>query len=63
MLRPGAVDAWAYQHHLAMDFIQPGKPMQNGFGESFNGKFRDGCLDRHWFTSLDDAIAVIAARA
>lgn len=55
-----AVDAWAYQHHITMDFIQPGKPMQNGFIESFNGKFRDECLDRHWFSSLDDAIAVIA---
>jgi putative transposase len=55
-----AVDAWAYRHHITMDFIQPGKPMQNGFIESFNGKFRDECLDRHWFMSLDDAIAVIA---
>jgi putative transposase len=55
-----AVDAWAYQHHVIMDFIQPGKPMQNGFIESFNGKFRDESLDRHWFTSLDDATATIA---
>lgn len=55
-----AVDAWAYQRKITMDFIQPGKPMQNGFIESFNGKFRDECLDRHWFTSLDDAIATIA---
>ncbi len=53
------VDAWAYEHKVTMDFIQPGKPMQNGFIESFNGKFRDECLDRHWFTSLDDAITTI----
>jgi putative transposase len=56
-----AVDAWAYQHGVILDFIQPGKPMQNGFIESFNGRFRDECLDRHWFTSLDDAMATIAA--
>lgn len=54
------VDALAYQRKIIMDFIQPGKPMQNGFIESFNGKFRDECQDRHWFTSLDDAIATIA---
>ena len=56
-----AIDAWAYQHGVVMDFIQPGKPMQNGFIESFNGRFRDECLDRHWFTSLDDAVSTIAA--
>jgi len=54
-----AVDAWAYQQKVVMDFIQPGKPMQNGFIESFNGKFRDECLDRHWFTSFEDATATI----
>ena len=56
-----AVDAWAYHRHITMDFIQPGKPAQNGFIESFNGKFRDECLNRHWFTSLDDAVTTIAA--
>jgi putative transposase len=54
-----AVDAWAYQRKIVMDFIQPGKPTQNAFIESFNGKFRDECLDRHWFTTLDDAAATI----
>jgi putative transposase len=56
-----AVDAWAYQKNIVMDFIDPGKPTQNAFIESFNGKFRDECLDRHWFTSLDDAVATITA--
>ena len=56
-----AVDAWAYQRTITMDFIDPGKPTQNAFIESFNGKFRDECLDRHWFTSLDDAVATISA--
>lgn len=54
-----AVDAWAYQRKIIMDFIQPGKPTQNAFIESFNGKFRDECLDRHWFKDLDDAITII----
>ena len=44
-----------------MHFIQPGKPTQNAFVESFNGKFRLECLDAHWFTSLADARAVIEA--
>jgi putative transposase len=56
-----AVDAWAYQKGIVMDFIDPGKPTQNAFIESFNGKFRDECLDRHWFVSLDDAVATISA--
>lgn len=56
-----ALDAWAYQRGIILDFIQPGKPMQNGFIESFNGKFRDECMDRHWFLSLDDALETIAA--
>ena len=56
-----AMDAWAYRHGITLDFIQPGKPMQNGFIESFNGSFRDECLDRHWFLSLEDARRVIEA--
>jgi putative transposase len=40
-------------------FIQPGKPTQNAFVESFNGKFRDGCLNQHWFTDLPDAKQII----
>jgi putative transposase len=53
------LDAWAYQHHVMLDFIDPGKPMQNGYLESFNGKFRDECLNVHWFRSLADARQII----
>lgn len=54
-----ALDAWAYQHHVTLDFIDPGKPMQNGYLESFKGKFRDECLNIHWFRSLADARRII----
>jgi putative transposase len=54
-----ALDAWAYQHGVTLDFIDPGKPMQNGHLESFNGKFRDECLNAHWFLSLEDARRII----
>lgn len=50
-----ALDQWAYEHGVSLEFIQPGKPMQNGFAESFNGTFRNECLDRHWFLNLRDA--------
>lgn len=36
-----ALDTWAYAHHVTLDFIEPGKPSQNGHLESFNGRFRD----------------------
>jgi len=44
--------AWAQQHGIAHLLIEPGRPMQNGYIKSFNGKFRDECLNEHWFTSL-----------
>jgi putative transposase len=47
--------AWAQRRHIAVRYIRPGRPMENGFVESFNGKFRDECLNEHWFLSLDDA--------
>jgi len=50
-----ALDAWAYRHGVALDFITPGKPVENAYIESFNGKFRDECLSQHWFLSLPDA--------
>ena len=55
-----ALDAWADQHGVTLHFIDPGKPMQNGYQESFNGKFRDECLNLHWFVNLDDARRIIA---
>jgi putative transposase len=54
-----ALDAWAYAHGLTLDFIEPGKPTQNAHIESFNGRFRDECLDLHWFGSLAHARAII----
>ena len=55
------VDQWAYAHGVALHFIDPGKPVQNAFIESFNGKFRDECLSQSWYTSLDDAQQIIEA--
>lgn len=49
------LDIWAYQNKVQLKFIQPGKPVQNAYIESFNGKLRDECLNQHWFTSLEDA--------
>lgn len=46
---------WARERTVTLAFIQPGKPTQNAFIESFNGKFRDSCLNQHWFLSLADA--------
>ena len=51
----GAFLSWAERREIDLRFIQPGKPTQNAYVESFNGKFREECLDTHWFTTLDDA--------
>ncbi|TCZ86060.1 hypothetical protein EYQ95_18705 [Lysobacter sp. N42] len=51
--------AWTQQHGIQHLLIEPGRPMQNGYIESFNGKFRDECLNEHWFTSLAQARDVI----
>jgi putative transposase len=56
-----AVDTWAYQRGIRLHFIAPGKPNQNAFIESFNGRFRAECLDLHWFATLDEARVVIEA--
>ena len=53
-----AVDQWAAKSGVNLRFIDPGKPMQNGYIESFNGKFRDECLSQHWFVSLEEARSV-----
>ena len=50
-----ALDAWAYSRGVQLHFIRPGKPVDNAFIESFNGKFRDECLNEHWFRGLTDA--------
>ncbi len=51
---------WCQTHSIEHHLIEPGKPMQNGYIESFNGKFRDECLNDHWFETLDQARSVIA---
>lgn len=54
-----ALDRWAYEHRVDLAFIEPGKPVQNAFVESFNGTRRDECLNENWFLSLADARAII----
>ena len=49
------LDLWAYQRGVTLDFSRPGKPTDNAFIESFNGKLRAECLNAHWFMCLDDA--------
>jgi putative transposase len=50
-----ALDKWAYDNQVTLDFSRPGKPTDNPFIESFNGSFRDECLNVNWFLSLEDA--------
>ena len=56
-----ALDAWAYQNGVQLEFSRPGKPTDNAFAESFNGHFRAECLDQHWFASLEEARQIIEA--
>jgi transposase InsO family protein len=50
---------WAHRRGIALRLIEPGKPSQNAYVESVNGRFRDECLNEHWFMSLPHARAVI----
>lgn len=50
-----ALDRWAYENGVKLDFIRPGKPVDNAFIESFNASFRKECLNTHWFHTLDEA--------
>ena len=54
-----ALHLWAQRSGVTLHHIQPGKPMQNAFIESFNGTFRDDCLNQHWFSSLAEARLLI----
>lgn len=56
-----AMLTWAHRNGIALRLIEPGKPNQNAYVESFNGRLRDECLNEHWFTSLDHARALIEA--
>ncbi len=53
------LDEWAYRKGIKLNFISPGKPIENAFAESFNGKLRDECLNTNWFLSLKHAREVI----
>jgi putative transposase len=56
-----AMLTWAHERRVTLRLIEPGKPNQNAYIESFNGRFRDECLNEHWFTSLAHAAVVIEA--
>src|SRR6202022_1193635 len=55
------LDEWAYRQQLQLRFIEPGKPQQNAYVESFNGRFRDECLNEHWFLSLAQTRQIVEA--
>jgi hypothetical protein len=55
-----ALEAWAIQHGVQLCFIRPGRPVENGFIESFNGRLRDECLNVEWFASLSEARETLA---
>ena len=54
-----ALDKWAYERQVKLCFITPGKPVENAYIESFNGRFRDECLNENWFMSMQDARKII----
>jgi len=56
-----ALDKWAHERGVSLHFIKPGTPTQNAFIESFNGSFRNECLNANWFDSLDHARKLIEA--
>lgn len=49
------LDLWAYANKVTIDFSRPGKPTDNAYIESFNSRFRQECLNEHWFLNLEDA--------
>jgi len=59
--RSRALAAWSEQHGVRLQFIEPGKPVQNAYVESFNGRLRDECLNANWFVTLQDARRKIEA--
>lgn len=50
-----AIDEWAYRNGVKISYIRPGKPIENAYAESFQGRLRDECLNEHWFLNLEDA--------
>src|SRR5207253_6941128 len=59
--RSRALAGWSEERGVRLEFIQPGKPVQNAYVESFNGRLRDECLNANWFTSLSDSRRKIEA--
>ena len=55
------LEDWAFRQGIQLDFIRPGKPVENACIESFNGRLRDECLNVHQFRALDEARAIIEA--
>jgi putative transposase len=55
------VDLWAYHQGVRIDFSRPGKPTDNAYIETFNGSFRDECLNLHWFATIAEAQGLIEA--
>ena len=56
-----ALDAWAYHNGAQLEFSRPGKPTDNAFAESFNGRFRDECLNQHSFASVEEVRQTVEA--
>ena len=56
-----AVDEWTHRQGIKLDFSRPGKPTDNGFIESFNGKLRAECLNQHWFSSIQEVKTIVEA--
>jgi putative transposase len=54
-----AMDEWAYRKGVKLNFIRPGKPIENAYAESFNGRLRDECLNTNWFINLRQAREII----
>jgi putative transposase len=63
MTSHGVLDAWAYKRAVRLAFIRPGKPVENAYVESFNGRFCNECLNEHWFLSMEHARSMIEAWA
>lgn len=55
------LDQWAYERGVELSFIRPGRPVENAFIESFNGTFREECLNQYWFRTLPEAKREIEA--
>jgi len=55
------LDRWAYWNHVELDFSRPGRPSDNALFEAFNSRFRQECLNQHWFMSLEDARMKLSA--